>query len=1169
MPNSNNRNKRPGSAGGSRSRPKGPHGGNNSSKSKGLTDQVLTSRVVRILARKAAVSPPPPSASPPPSSRAREHTEDGPGTGAEGDTEGDDDDEDEDEEGGGEEEPSDDAERTARRGKGAKGNKGKGKAGGAHGDDTLRNLVASQGGVAMAQDVVNLLRAQFSGEYRPKPDSVLVPAVEEVLRKVMGVKSPKPKPITVIDPDEKEAREIEKVHADKFNTLNSSLISAYRTTSPSVTRAASPGISLQPKTTAVTAIPPVPHKPGEALINANLPVAPQIVPQALHSLQSPLIEVSSQQKPLAPFPFSPAIPPNLLQRGTSPSSLAEASLLSAPPDRKRKHQEESAPVKSHLPKLRKQIRLKTKINGIPGHEQKPTSAVGGAGGFGNLEGEYIPVQATTPTVRYADVGGIEPVLQDVRELIEYPLTHPEIYQHLGVEPPRGILLHGPPGCGKTLLANAIAGELGVRFYNISAPEIVSGMSGESEAKIRSLFFEAASHAPCLVFIDEIDAITPKRDTAQREMERRIVAQLLTCLDGLSLSATNGAPVIVIGATNRPDALDPALRRAGRFDREIALGIPDLKARARILQVLSQKLRLSGDFNFELIATKTSGFIGADLAAVAKEAAVIAVHRCFEQLYGFTKTDTEKNSKPGTEGETSNSEKCSTCNKLMKECSCELLKRTAISDHLRSLVKPLSEQDLTGLFITMDDFLVAINKVQPSAKREGFSTIPDVAWKDVGAMQDIRSELTRSVVWPVRFPDLFKQMGIACPAGVLLFGPPGCGKTLIVKAVAHECGANFIGIKGPQLLNKYVGEAEKAVRQLFNRAQSSAPCIIFFDELDALCPRRSGESESTGASRVVNQLLTEMDGLESRRDVFVLAATNRPDVIDPAMLRPGRLDTIIAVDLPTQEGRADILRTITNSRRTPLAPSVDLNAISSDTRIQGFSGADLAALVKEASMFALIEALDTQGIILSTSSEGLPQMETHTIPMDVSTSTETPISTTPITPTPTPAPNPVPVPPPSPSIVTPTTTAAEPTLTTTQAETTIFPQQPNAPTTTPPECTMTATSTSTVTTPSLSPEASTTATTTTASESSGTSTTSSSTSTTITTGTVVTPTSAAIQDFKAPKVEMRHFDRALNKVTRSVSVQDERLYYRMKNHIHHNKMKVNKPEEEEKNPKEDS
>ncbi|KOO29026.1 vesicular transport protein, partial [Chrysochromulina tobinii] len=479
----------------------------------------------------------------------------------------------------------------------------------------------------------------------------------------------------------------------------------------------------------------------------------------------------------------------------------------------------------------------------------------------------------------------------VRELVEYPLTHPEIYAHLGVEPPRGLLLHGPPGCGKTLLACSIAAELGCAFLRISAPEVVSGMSGESEAKIRQLFQEAATLAPALIFIDEIDAIAPKRETAQREMERRIVAQLLTCMDELSFAATGGQTVIVMGATNRPDAIDPALRRAGRFDREIALGIPDTAARERILRVLCERMRLAGDLDLGALAKRCNGFVGADLAALCKEAAVVAVNRIFGDLFG-------------------------------------------------------------GLL-----------KVQPSARREGFATIPDVTWDEVGALQELRHELHHAIIEPINHPERFEALGLKPSCGVLLHGPPGCGKTLLAKAIANESGASFISVKGPELLNKYVGESERAVRQLFARGRASSPCVVFFDELDALVPRRGGDSSNQASERVVNQMLTEMDGLDGNKQLFVVAATNRPDMIDPAMLRPGRLDKLLYVPLPTPAAREDILRTA--SRKMPLDASVSLGSIARDRRCEGFSGADLSALAREAAVGALKACTgDTRPVVTS-------------------------------------------------------------------------------------------------------------------------------------------------------------------------------------------------------------
>jgi ribosome biogenesis ATPase len=453
------------------------------------------------------------------------------------------------------------------------------------------------------------------------------------------------------------------------------------------------------------------------------------------------------------------------------------------------------------------------------------------------------------------------------------------------------------------------------------------MSGESEKKIREVFDEAKQVAPCILFIDEIDAITPKRETAQREMERRIVAQLLTCMDDLSLEKTNNKPVLLIGATNRPDSLDPALRRAGRFDREIGMTVPDEEARMNILRKMCQKLRLSGDFDFRSLAKLTPGYVGADLNALTAEAGVHAVQRIFTSM---------------------NVKSCEM--DIDMEETRSILSKGAISQFLHSNTEPLSQQELEHLFINQEDFMAALKKVQPSSKREGFATVPDVSWEDIGALSGIRDELRMAVVEPVKHPEFFQRVGILAPVGVLLYGPPGCGKTLLAKAVANESHCNFISVKGPELLNKYVGESERAIRQVFARAQASAPCIIFFDELDALCPARSNDSDAQSSSRLVNTLLTEMDGMQGRKNVYVIAATNRPDMIDPAMLRPGRLDKALYVDLPTVDERLDILKTV--SRKSPLDSSLDLAQIAADPRCDGFSGADLASLVREAAVAAL-------------------------------------------------------------------------------------------------------------------------------------------------------------------------------------------------------------------------
>ncbi|XP_036738281.1 nuclear valosin-containing protein-like isoform X2 [Manis pentadactyla] len=517
------------------------------------------------------------------------------------------------------------------------------------------------------------------------------------------------------------------------------------------------------------------------------------------------------------------------------------------------------------------------------------------------------------SVKFEDIGGNDTTLKEVCKMLIH-MRHPEVYHHLGVVPPCGVLLHGPPGCGKTLLAHAIAGELDLPILKVAATEIVSGVSGESEQKLRELFEQAMSNAPCILFIDEIDAITPRREVASKDMERRIVAQLLTCMDDLNNVAAT-AQVLIIGATNRPDSLDPALRRAGRFDREICLGIPDEASRERILQTLCRKLRLPEPFRFRQLAHLTPGFVGADLMALCREAAMCAVNRVLMRLPGQQKKDPEMGgllSEGGWE------------DTVETECASktqdELLRLLGL---LRSR-DPLSEEQLQGLCIELNDFVVALSSVQPSAKREGFVTVPNVTWADIGALEDIREELTMAIL-----------------------------------AIANESGLNFISVKGPELLNMYVGESERAVRQVFQRAKNSAPCVIFFDEVDALCPRRS--DRETGASvRVVNQLLTEMDGLETRQLVFIMAATNRPDIIDPAILRPGRLDKTLFVGLPPPADRLAILKTITrNGTRPPLDADVNLEALAGDLRCDCYSGADLSALVREASVCALRQEMARQ------------------------------------------------------------------------------------------------------------------------------------------------------------------------------------------------------------------
>ncbi|KZT19796.1 AAA-domain-containing protein [Neolentinus lepideus HHB14362 ss-1] len=570
-----------------------------------------------------------------------------------------------------------------------------------------------------------------------------------------------------------------------------------------------------------------------------------------------------------------------------------------------------------------------------------------------------------PSTRLSDLGGIGACVEKMLELVAMPLCHPEVYLHTGVQPPRGVLLHGPPGCGKTMLAHAMAGELGVPFISISAPSIVSGMSGESEKTLRDTFEEAKRLAPCLLFIDEIDAITPKRESVQREMERRIVAQFLTCMDDMSWDKIDNKPVMVVGATNRPDSLDAALRRAGRFDHEIAMGVPDEEARAQILRVLCSKLRLVGAYDFTVLAKATPGYVGADLAALTGAAGIIAVKRIFQELSNGTLVlpdveVSEAGDSMAVDAQTVSQAEVATVKPYVPFSS--VLSATLTSSTASSIIhflqahpNPLTEAQLSPLCITHADFMEALTQVQPSSKREGFATIPDVTWADVGALHGIREELHMAIVQPIKRPEVFKAVGIEAGCGVLLWGPPGCGKTLLAKAVANESRANFISVKGPELLNKYVGESERAVRQVFSRARASSPCVVFFDELDALVPRRD-DTLSESSARVVNTLLTELDGLDSRKGVYVLAATNRPDMIDPAMCRPGRLDKLLYVDLPSAEERVEIIRTV--SKKIPLqghAVRTEVEVLIRE-RCEGYSGADLAAIVREAGVVALRRTL---------------------------------------------------------------------------------------------------------------------------------------------------------------------------------------------------------------------
>ncbi|KAJ5898483.1 AAA domain-containing protein [Penicillium tannophilum] len=535
------------------------------------------------------------------------------------------------------------------------------------------------------------------------------------------------------------------------------------------------------------------------------------------------------------------------------------------------------------------------------------------------------VDRSPPThVSLADLGGLDEVVEQLGDMIILPMTRPQVYISSNVQPPRGVLLHGPPGCGKTMIANAFAAELGVPFISISAPSVVSGMSGESEKALREYFDEAKRLAPCLIFIDEIDAITPKRESAQREMEKRIVAQLLTCMDEISLEKTDGKPVIVLAATNRPDSLDAALRRGGRFDKEINMTVPSEPVREQILRALTRKMQLADDLDLKTLAKRTPGFVGADLNDLVSTAGAAAIKRYLDILKSNSGEEME------IEGE--------------DELSPRVREFRRLITHARE--NPIGDETETVL-VSNADFFTALPKIQPSSKREGFATIPDTTWADIGALGGVRDELSTAIVEPIRTPDIYEKVGITAPTGVLLWGPPGCGKTLLAKAVANESRANFISVKGPELLNKFVGESERAVRQVFVRARSSVPCVIFFDELDALVPRRD-DTLSEASARVVNTLLTELDGLGTRQGIYVIAATNRPDIIDPAMLRPGRLETLLFVNLPSPLERVEILQTLI--RKLPIEFSDELRRLAEEC--EGFSGADLGSLLRRAGYMAI-------------------------------------------------------------------------------------------------------------------------------------------------------------------------------------------------------------------------
>lgn len=511
-------------------------------------------------------------------------------------------------------------------------------------------------------------------------------------------------------------------------------------------------------------------------------------------------------------------------------------------------------------------------------------------------------------VSYEDIGGLDQAVQRVREMVELPLRHPEIFKQLGIDPPRGVLLHGPPGGGKTLLARAVANESDTYFISISGPEVHSKFYGESEARLREVFQIAEQNAPSIIFIDELDAIAPKREEVYGEVEKRVVAQLLALMDGLK----ERGQVVVIGATNRINALDPALRRPGRFDREIEIGMPDKDGRLAILQIHTRGMALGGEVDLTALANITHGFSGADIAALCREAAMKALRRFLPRM-----------------------------------------------DISQEVIPP---EVLKDLKVTQADFEAALREVEPSALREVIVEVPDTRWSDIGGLENAKQELKEAVEWPFRYPEAFDHLGIRKINGTLLYGPPGCGKTLLAKAVANESEANFISVKGPELLSKWVGESEKGVREVFRKARQAAPTIIFFDEFDALAPRRGlGYGDSHVTERVLSQILTELDGIENLKDVVVIAATNRPDILDPALLRPGRLDRLILVPTPDEKARLEILRI--HARSMPLASDVDLERLAGLT--DGYSGSDLEALCREAGMLALREAIAMSADLKST------------------------------------------------------------------------------------------------------------------------------------------------------------------------------------------------------------
>jgi transitional endoplasmic reticulum ATPase len=514
-----------------------------------------------------------------------------------------------------------------------------------------------------------------------------------------------------------------------------------------------------------------------------------------------------------------------------------------------------------------------------------------------IKDEEVPERRGGLRVSYEDIGGLDKETQRIREMIELPLKYPQVFERLGIEPPKGVFLHGPPGCGKTLIARAVANETDAYFTSISGPEIMGKYYGESEGRLRSLFNDAQANAPAIIFLDEIESIAPKREEmgAEKQVERRVVAQLLALMDGLE----SRGQVIVLAATNIPNAVDPALRRPGRFDRELSIPIPDKNARLDIIQIHTRGMPLSGDVDLEKLASITHGYVGADLEALAREAAMTALRKILPKI-DFELAD-------------------------------------------------IPYETLLELEVMTDDFMEALKEVGPSAIREVFVEVPDVKWEDVGGLGDIKGKLREAVEWPLKYPEIFAKARTNPPKGILLYGSPGTGKTLIVKAVANESEINFISISGPSLMSKYIGESERGVREVFRKAKQASPCILFFDEIDSLVPMRGGGGNTTHVTeRVISQFLTELDGIEELKGVVVLAATNRLDIIDPAILRAGRFDLILELPVPDQKARLEIFKIHTEGK--PLDKNVSLKELTQKT--EGWTGADIEAIVRRASMQAV-------------------------------------------------------------------------------------------------------------------------------------------------------------------------------------------------------------------------